>query len=839
MEPDAFEEIERLFARAAGWSPETRATKLSQWLEEGIDPKIVAAVERLIEADIESDEVLSRLVDGGASRFLSSIALPQPADHIGPYRLIRELGRGGMGCVYLASRDDGHFEHEVAVKLLRHDSWHRDLLEHFQSERQILARLSHPNIAVLHDGGAETDFLYFVMEHVDGPPIDTYCDDNGLTLADRLTIFLQVCAGVDFAHRRQVVHCDLKPSNILVDENGQAKLLDFGIARLLGEAGVPSTDGPDWRPLSPRFASPEQVRGEELTAQTDVYSLGVLLYRLACGQWPYPQEGRRDGSPLEVPEAPPLAPSQALMLAANGEAVAHLRGRSRRGLQRQLAGDLDAVLLRALDPDRGSRYASVEQLASDLTNYRNGYPVSARPPSLAYRATRFVGRHRLGMAGLAAVLIILITALAVVEVQTGRAARERDRANQVTESLVDLFEITDHRERDGGTITARELLDRGATQVKELTDDTDRATLTGTLAELYGRLGHYAESAELYEAFLAARGGSARPRRALETAGVHYELGISLAESGRFSEAQAHLTQAYELRRDHLDGDDEALVRSLNALGLVHHDLGRFAQAQDIYLQAVAMDRRLGGGGLSAFGRIVRTNLALLLIDLASYQQAIEMMSKDLEEAAADDDLGDLELAYLQWVRGLAHERAGELELAESDMRFVADTYRLARGPSHPKTASAQSRLGTVLALAGRLEEARPWIMEALETRRDTLGTANPYYALSLEDRAQLHLAGGKLEAAAADLEEALTIYQETMIDYPFATRAMVSLGRAHLALDRPDAAAQVLEDALRLRRQILPPDNPQIAEVEVLLATAAPPRGGRDEAARPGDAAR
>jgi eukaryotic-like serine/threonine-protein kinase len=397
---------------------------------------------RLLRAGARTNDFLSRpAVELGAS-FVSTPP-PQPTDQvhgrqIGHYRILKEIGRGGMGAVFLAERADDQFRQLVALKLLPHEGQDEIAIRRFVEERQILATMDHPAIARLIDGGLTDDALpYFVMQYVDGVPIDRYCDEQRLTIEKRLRLFCEVCAAVQYAHGKLVVHRDIKPSNILVTASGDVRLLDFGIAKLLS-AGSDSITSSGARIMTPEYASPEQVRGESVTTATDVYSLGVLLYRLLTGQRPYRVTG---SSPWEIERAiveeEPRPPSGLVgeLDSETATAVAAARETTRERLQRLLSGDLDVIVLRALHKLPDHRYDSVEQLSTDVRRYLDGRPVVARRDTLGYRVRKFAGRNRTAVAASALAIIALLagTAFSVWQarhalMQARIAAAERDRA---------------------------------------------------------------------------------------------------------------------------------------------------------------------------------------------------------------------------------------------------------------------------------------------------------------------------------------------------------------------------------------------------------------------------
>ena len=425
---------------------------------------------------------------------------------ISRYRILEKIGAGGMGEVYRAARADGHFTKEVAIKLVRGGFDTAFVLERFRNERQILAGLDHPNIARLLDGGTTDDGIpYLVMELVKGVPIDQYCDTHRLTVTQRLQLFRNVCAAVQYAHQRLVIHRDIKPSNILVTEEGVPKLLDFGIAKILDPStGAETTLA---HPMTPEYASPEQIRGEPITTATDVYSLGVVLYRLLAGRSPY---DRDTSSTHELARAicdtDPARPStvvlkkEAARVGEEGapparEVVSSLREGSPAKLQRRLAGDLDDITLKALRKEPSLRYGSVEQFAEDIRNHLEGRPVKASKGSWNYRVGKFVARHRVGVAATTAIALALAAGIGATVRQTRIARRERARAEkrfndvrQLSDSLI--FDVHDAIQNLPGATPARKLLlDRAVQYLDRVASDSGGdSSLQRELAWGYQRL---------------------------------------------------------------------------------------------------------------------------------------------------------------------------------------------------------------------------------------------------------------------------------------------------------------------------------------------------------------
>ncbi|HWM89184.1 MAG TPA: serine/threonine-protein kinase [Thermoanaerobaculia bacterium] len=492
----------------------------------GGDTQLRALVERLLNAaEIEDPGFKS----GGAlqgsfgENFRDELTKGDevpPGTTIGRYRVVREIGRGGMSVVYLAERADGQFRQEVAVKLLQSGIATGHIARRFDRERQILAQARHPGVARLLDGGTGPGGRpYLVMEYVDGRPIERYCDEERLSVPDRLRLFLQVAHAVEDAHRNLVVHRDIKPSNILVTADGHAKLLDFGIAKLLDPTATSgdALTGSAIRLMTPAWASPEQVRGNPVTTASDVYQLGLLLYLLLTGCFPY---DLGDGNPaarmLAIAQREPVRPSSAVTSEVTGqggcgvapgqepkaaEEIARARGTTPGRLRRMLCGDLDAITLTALRKDPEKRYGSVAQLIDDVERYLAGRTISARPDTWTYRTGKLVRRHA---AAFTAALAAAALGLALGLVYTADLMEQRDRARQQAEFLRELFEVP----AQSAALTPRQLLDRGVARVEiELAGQPElQADLLEDLGQMYLDLGLHDEARSLQQRAGALRG---------------------------------------------------------------------------------------------------------------------------------------------------------------------------------------------------------------------------------------------------------------------------------------------------------------------------------------------
>jgi len=750
---DPIERQRRIFELLDG-ALELPAPERGAFLDQRCDaPELLREVEAMLSAEPDTG-VLE------APAFSVHARDPALGRTIGGYRLVELLDRGGMGSVYLAERED--FEQRVALKLIRRGLDLDDVLvRRFHNERQILARLDHPNIARLLDGGTTEDRLpYFVMELVDGEPIDRYCERRGLSLAERLRLFRKVCSAVQFAHRNLVVHRDLKPGNVLITADGEPKLLDFGIAKLLddGLAAHALATVPGQGPMTPRYASPEQIRLEPITTASDVYSLGVLLYELLTGVPPYRVDGdRSDEVARAVCEQEPERPSTAVR--RRGEA-------SRPGLpdpgrlRQRLAGDLDSIVLKALRKEPEGRYGSAEQLSEDLRRHLSGLPVTARDGTSLYLLGKFVRRHRLALAVVAA-FVLLSTGFGVVSTvlrqqaveSRGRAERERSRAEEMLEFLQNLFKKADPDEAGGEELTALDLLRRGKEELlAERWEDPElRIDLTGTLGQLFLELGSYGEAREL-------------------------------------------MAESLAIAREHHGGDHSEVAKRISNLAAVLHALGDHAEAEKLLREALKMRRRLGQEGADLFR--TRNNLASTLISLKRFQEAEELYLETLRGRTALYGPDDPDVATSLSNLGALYLAMDDLERAEDHLRRALEI-RL-QGDEETLVASTLDLLGEVTAARGDGAEAEQLHRRALEIRRRLLGEDHPLVARSRKNLGTV------------------LIHRDPEAARELLTRAVEDLARSHAAereLAEAESALGELDAHLEQEAERGSEEGPQGAE--------------------------
>ncbi|MDQ4120794.1 MAG: serine/threonine-protein kinase [Acidobacteriota bacterium] len=493
MKKEDWQKVKEIFAVAV----EQPVGLRTQFLREACsgDDFLRREVESLLEASDEPEQLIEKNAFDLASRFQNkSFAGKQ----FGNYQIIREIGRGGMGAVFLAARTDRQFEQQVAVKIIRQALADEEIERHFRRERQILASLNHPNIARLYDGGVSADGLpFFVMEYIEGEPLLEYAENRRLGVDERLNLFLQICSAVAFAHRNLIVHRDIKPSNILVDADGTPKLLDFGLAKTLDFEAEPNQAETVFRAFTPAYASPEQLRGQKVTTASDIYSLGVCLYELLTERRPYDFKTDSFEEIIHaVCDTAPIRPSQAITKRKKVQTQNEANPKLQIPNLKLLSGDLDNIILKTLRKEPERRYATVEQFAADIERYLKGLPVSARPATFAYRTRKFIERNKLAVAAVVLIILSLVGGLAISLWQAEIARAERDRAERrfrdvrhLSNAL--LFEIAPKIERLEGSTEARQVLvNQSLKYLDSLAGESaDDSSLQSELASAYEKIG--------------------------------------------------------------------------------------------------------------------------------------------------------------------------------------------------------------------------------------------------------------------------------------------------------------------------------------------------------------
>jgi eukaryotic-like serine/threonine-protein kinase len=657
---------------------------------------------------------------------------------VGPYRLLRKLGEGGMGIVYLAERSGDGFKQTVALKLIRGGFATASLETRLLEERRILAKLEHPGIARFIDGGSTPSGQPFVaMEYIEGVDLVQYCATRGLSLRRRLALFAAVCDAVHYAHQQLVVHRDLKPGNILVTKDGRPKLLDFGLAKVLEDDGsMDATQTAPWVTLA--YASPEQLRRGRISTLTDIYALGVVLYELLTGRRPHEMTGLAPAEMVRVVcEVTAKPPSAVAETDVSGNMSAER-------LRRSIRGDLDVISLKALAKEPERRYGSAGVLAEDIRRYLDGRPVLARPDSVWYRTSKFAARHRAGVAAAALVLLFLTAGLGVAlwQASVARAARHRAEAalrqsDDVTSFLLGLVAASDPTSALIDTVAAREILRRGTAEAERLgAQPALQARMFDALGEIYDKLGRHSDAERLLTRSLALRQATFGP--------VHLDVALSLQRLGThyrgmsaYTRAESLYLASLEMKQRLLGPEDPAIAETLSLLGFLMPYFGRVSESEAYYRRAVAMLRRT----IPATDDRLSTTLIPLATSLS---------------------------------------RSGKFQESETTLREAIELRRIAHGPQHPSVAEAQIFLADLLVLQRtRYAEAERLYRDALAVERTEYGNRSLQLVHAMNSLADIV----EMQGHAAEAEKML----REIIDIRMAT-----LGPAHEGVGESKAALAV-----------------------------------------------
>jgi serine/threonine-protein kinase len=863
---DRWERLAALFEGALALPPAERDAYLRDHCH---DPGIAAEIDVLLAAHALEAGPIDRVMAALGSSRDEGWRDAAPRSQVGPYELLREIGHGGMGVVYLARRADGVYQRLVALKLARAPVLDATMRDRFLAERDILAGLAHPNIATLFDGGVTDDGLpYFTMEYVDGQPIDAYCDAHRLDLVARIRLFLRTCGAVAAAHRALVVHRDLKPTNVLVTDTGEVKLLDFGIAKLLAlDAPDRRTEtATDSRVMTPAYASPEQVLGAPVSTATDVYALGLLLYELLCGRRAHRFESR-GAAHLEqvVVHTDPLPMADALTRPESGgepptaQAIAAARQTTPARLARQLRGDLARIAAMALGKDPDRRYATAAHLAEDLERYLAGRPVLARTHSLAYRASRFARRHRLV---LAAAVIVATTVIGYVtltvrharemEQAAAREQQEAARAREVADFVVGLFEASDPNVVQNRDAPVARMLEQGLQRADALSaQPLLQARLLNAIGRVYVNLGSFGTAAEIATRALEASrlgGGERHPdvardyrllgqataqlgkpkdaaglfRQALDidasgadptgvdAATDRNSLGYVLAQVAEVEEGERYITEALAARRALLPPGHEDIAMSLSSLAYVRGRQGRFREAVELYREALAMRVARLGERHPEVAR-GRSNLGIALRETADYDEAVREMARAIEGYRAVYGERHPSMATALNILGVIESERGRLAEAVTHATAAFEMRRELLGPKHPSTLVVQANLANYLDNLGRLAEAEAMLRDV---QAQSAGQPNVTMSLS-QPQLKANLAStlrkrGKLAEAEATVREALALVTPDVGPSTLASIHSV-LGMVLIDQKRDAEAAVELQRALDIRSARLKPDHPSV----------------------------
>ncbi len=792
--PERWRLISLLFDEAVKLSPAERAVFLERACSEDADLR--ARVLELLES--------SAIPDPEAATTRSLAASGVSPGTIGPYRLQQKIGEGGMGEVWLAEQTEP-IHRQVALKVIKAGLDTKQVVARFEAERQALALMDHPGIARVFDAGETPRGLpYFAMEYVKGEPITSYCDRHRLGTPERLGLFARVCEAVQHAHQKGVIHRDLKPSNVLVSivgEMPQPKVIDFGVAKATAHRLTEKTMFTELGMLigTPEYMSPEQAEmtGLDVDTRTDVYALGVMLYELLTGALPFESKELRQAGFEEIRrrirEVDPPKPSTKVRTLGERSTEAAKNRRTDPGrLISRLKGDLDWIVMKALEKDRTRRYGTPSDLAADLARHLKHEPVLAGPPGAAYRARKFVRRHRFGVAAAGLAVVGLAGFGVMMALQARAIARERDRAERVSEFLVELFKVSDPSEARGNSITAREVLDRGAQRIeRELAQEpVVQAQMMATMGMVYRNLGLSmkaeplaARAAELRQRVL----GPEHPDTLRSRAGlawIHQLL-------GRFEEAEESLRTVLDVQRRVLGNDHPDTLRTMDWLGVVYERVDRLEASGKLYREVLEGRRRVLGN------------------DHADTLWSLNNVAANLEFT-------------------------GHLPEAEKGYREVAEWRRRALGEDHPDTLEVLNHLARVIGAQGRRAEAEKLYVEVIEGRRQVLGKEHPATLYSMGELLLLYADQGRYE-------EAESLYRETIevrlrlygLERPGTLALMNNMGDVYIGMKRYDDAERLLLSVYETARRVFGEKHPLAWDATHNLARITALRGRKAEAIR------
>jgi len=701
---------------------------------------------------------------------------------IGNYRIIQKLGDGGMGEVYEAEQT-APIRRRVALKVIKWGMDTDQVVARFESERQALALMDHPNIARVFDAGAtEKGRPYFVMEYVKGVPITEYCDTHRLNNRQRLELFIQVCEGIQHAHQKGIIHRDIKASNVLVtiqDDRAVPKIIDFGVAKAISQRLTERTMFTERGQLigTPEYMSPEQAEmtGLDIDTRTDVYSLGVLLYELLIGVLPFESEELRsagfDEIRRKIREQEPPKPSTRLTTPGfDTDHAMKSRQTDLHALTKQLKGELDWITMKAMAKDRTQRYASASELAADVMRYLKHEPVIAGPPSAMYRLRKYVRRHKVGVAAASLVVLAMVVGIAgttvglLKAVKAERKAREEAAtAQQVSDFLVALFEVSDPSEARGDTVTAREILDKGAEKIEEELQDQPRiqSRLMETMGRVYRNLGLYALAAPILEKSLSLKRKVYGEEHLEVAAGLH-TLAVLYDTQGKYQEAESSFRQSLAIKEKIFGPDHPEVAKSINSIAVVCWNQGKYAEAESLFQRSLAIKEKTLGPDDPEVGNTL-TNLGVLYHLQSKFEEAEPLFKRALEISKKELGEDHPDIASSLNNLGSLYEDMGKREEAEPLYERALTIWEKALGPDHSDVGIALHNLANLYRDQGKFDKAEPYYIRSLAIWQKALGEDHPYVAYSLRERANLYRDQEKHDEAEVLYERALEIFEKSL----------------------------------------------------------------------------
>lgn len=746
------------------------------------DPQLVRELRSLLYAhqqtsplDAPSENVLKNALDDFDDNKIRGM-------QIGAYQIKNRIGYGGMGDVFLAERCDGEFEHQVALKVLRNGLYSDEQIRRFRTERQILASLNHDNIARLYDGGVtENGLPYFVMELVEGEPIDHYCDNRSLGIAERIQLFMTVCYAVQTAHNKLIVHRDLKPSNILVTNSGSVKLLDFGIS---GMAEHGQSDELQARsgllPLSPSYASPEQVRGDPISTASDIYQLGMVLHELLTGVLPYDVSSSTRGTIEQIIcEREPSLPSRNIKK-LTADHKKEMKGLSPfdkpEKLARQLRGELDAIIEKTLRKVPEHRYNSAGELAGELNRYLKNRPVKAHPDSIGYRSRKFLSRHRWGAAFSLLFIATLIGYAVTITSHSQRtqaaleqAHQEAEKSGQVIGFMMDMFEANDPAKAMGDTVTAAFLLEQGAEQAEKLDDQPE---VQGKMYEVIGN--------------------------------VYRQL-------DEYEQAHRYMEKSLDIAKVTEEGGSTQIADRFYSLGSITHQLGDYRKSDRYFEQAIQIYEDIAGHKSTEYAGSLYA-LANIRNVRGDYDQAEQMHRRALRMRIELEEENHLQTADSYHAVGYTLYLQDKFSEAYSYLNKSLGIYKKNDGAVSPAVAEVKANLSRVLQEKGEPEAAEQHLKQALDIRTGIFGEHHSQTGISIKALADFYRNQQQYAAAEARYLELYELIDDELGEnHPLYRPVIQSLGNLYMETDRPDEAEPMLREALSRLESVLNAQHPRV----------------------------
>lgn len=836
LDADRWTRVEDLFALASDLSGDERGKFLKAECED--DPELLEYLLALLGAE----QNLGGTIEGSIAAAIDATFGEDDSEElegqmIGPYRVERLIGSGGMGMVYLARRADDQFDQQVAIKLGRHRLVDPQTELRLKNERQILADLDHPNIAKLFDGGTTPEGVpYLVMEYIDGIRLDDYCDQRQLSVNDRLRLFQTICAAVHYAHQNLIVHRDIKASNILVTDEGVPKLLDFGIAKLVDTQGA-ATDGLTREGavvLTPENAAPEQVLGKGVTTATDTYGLGLLLYYVLAGVRPLSLE---DTPPHEFAQTVchemPVRPSMKLLDAgSDATGIATDRNTTRERLQRSLRGDVDTIVLKSIRKEPERRYRSVSALADDIDLHLKSMPITARSDSWRYRAGKFLRRHYAAVAASVAAVAVLVGFLVVLSVQNQRVIKERDTAQEVSAFLERIFQEPDPAVARGTPVTAIEILEKGASDIRTDLDSSPeiRAALIATMGRVYFNLGEFQLSAELLEEALALRETTLGADH-LTTAASRNDLAETLIQLADYDRAQELLEAAQATFRAELPAASSEIANNLLNLTELNLKIGAIDEAESLAVEAGRLFALLGDEGVTQLAETMSARARILQMR-DNYDEAEEMFRDAIDLVSETQGNDHPDVAYYLQSLGVSQRSRGNYEEADATLAEAIETSRHVLG-GHDLLAATLRDRGSVLQALGNYDEAETLMREALAIDIRSRGVVHPRVGLDMIYLGMLLHDKGDLGAAENMLSRSVDVFDEVFdTEHQYTASALTELGAVLNSSGRSEEALPLLDRAIRIRSIDYSETDQLLAATQTEYADALVRLGRLDEAA-------